>query len=109
MICATAPIWRTCRFLRQPLAPECFSLAACGESQSVVKFGIDTGDPSYYTVAHGHGCSRRRAIAAVDRDRGLAEIAGPSVLYAAECVAGRQPVRSVRRDGVSALLREADG
>src|SRR3990172_9815276 len=99
----------TVQFANQVLGAYARNLAACGESQSVVKFGIDTGDHSYYTVAHGHGCSRRRAIAAVDRDRGLAEIAGPSVLYAAECVAGRQPVRSVRRDGVSALLREADG
>jgi hypothetical protein len=61
-------------------------------------------DPLYYSGAHGHGYSRRRAIALVDRHGGLAAVAGPSVLRPTECVAGRPRLRSVRREAMPALL-----
>src|SRR5712691_7280956 len=66
-------------------------------------------DHVYYTAAHGHGHSRRRAIALVGRHRGLAEVAGPSVLRPTECVAGRQRLRSVRGEEMPALLRGGHG
>src|SRR6266540_2571159 len=63
----------------------------------------------YYTPAHGHGHPRRRAIAVVGRHRGLAEVAGASVLHPAECVARRLGLRSVRREEVPGLLRVRHG
>src|SRR5882724_10235697 len=62
-----------------------------------------------YTAAHGYGYSRRRAIALVGRHRGLAEVAGPSVLRPTECVAGGQRLRSVRGEAMPALLRGGHG
>src|SRR5206468_1166435 len=66
-------------------------------------------DHVYYTDAHGHGHSRRRAIALVGRHRGLAEVAGPSVLRPTECVAGGQRLRSVCGEAMPALLRGGHG
>ena len=71
--------------------------------------GIDKVDPVYYTVAHGDGYSRERAIVVVGRGRGTAEVARPSVLHAAECAARRARLRSVCRRPVPRVLRAGHG
>ena len=63
----------------------------------------------YYTVAHGDGYSRERAIVVVGRGRGTAEVARPSVLHAAECAARRARLRSVCRRPVPRVLRAGHG
>src|SRR5712692_4867927 len=66
-------------------------------------------DQVYYTAAHGNGNPTERAILIVGRDVGAAEVAGPSVLHAAERAPRRPGLRSVGRRQVQALLREGHG